>query len=676
MGVASLVAVSGIPDPDIEAIFGKGGLLEQHGFPHRATQSQMAQTAYRALKMRRPYLVQAPTSTGKSAVLTAVGAIHSLRTGFPVVISTGNHILQEQYLAKDLPELLAILNPWFEEQSWGRRVTYAGAKGVGNYYCQAKGEELTADESWEGFAEVEAWRQTTKTGDLAELPFDVKSDRYKALRMAVTTTSEECPGKDCDWASACYHRCSKDRFREANLILTSHALLAAHLKSSFVFPDKVVSVLIDEAHALEDFVRGSLEDTVSPAALHDITKHARKLGWGYTGCRDLPVRPLEEALREAVRGVPEGEKIGSNTAISRATKSLLEPLEDLSLYLQGVDKVTPSKHCTKLLRAVSKAASGLRAFGGLEEFDEYGEPIKSNLVSWVEVRGDKSPLLTTAPVNVGGWLQATLWSKFPCVLTSATLASGSVESEAFGYIKRELGINSCWSQKLASPFDWDRQALYVFPKTAKSVADGLTEADLLPRRGETRGQTAERWARKISPIVRQLLKISRGQAFVLCTSTAIANLCYEIVGEGCPYPCRVQGDGSKSQIIDWFKSADRPILFATGGFWEGVDVELSQVIIDRIPFPNQSDPIVAAKCARCVNFMDEFYIPHAILKLTQAVGRGPRKHGSKCVMSLLDPRFAEKKYGPVIARALPGPALEGLRRTGPVSITGFLKEAL
>jgi ATP-dependent DNA helicase DinG len=102
------------------------------------------------------------------------------------------------------------------------------------------------------------------------------------------------------------------------------------------------------------------------------------------------------------------------------------------------------------------------------------------------------------------------------------------------------------------------------------------------------------------------------------------------------------------------------VIFATGTFWEGIDVvgdQLSCVIIDRLPFPSPADPIVAARLqaleAAGQSGFEEFMIPSAIVRLKQGFGRLIRSKSDRGVVALLDGRAASMRYGAAIVAALP-----------------------
>ncbi len=116
----------------------------------------------------------------------------------------------------------------------------------------------------------------------------------------------------------------------------------------------------------------------------------------------------------------------------------------------------------------------------------------------------------------------------------------------------------------------------------------------------------------------------------------------------------------RAHLLDWFRHTNNAVLFATGTFWEGIDVvgeRLSCVVIDRLPFPSPADPIVAARLAALeaagLSSFDEFMVPSAIVRLKQGFGRLIRSKTDRGAVVLLDGRATSMRYGASILAALP-----------------------
>ena len=96
----------------------------------------------------------------------------------------------------------------------------------------------------------------------------------------------------------------------------------------------------------------------------------------------------------------------------------------------------------------------------------------------------------------------------------------------------------------------------------------------------------------------EILKRTRGRAFVLFTSYANLREVHRIAAAELEYPMLVQGSAPRSALLREFKATPNAVLFATSSFWQGVDVvgdALSCVIIDKLPFASPGDPITAAR---------------------------------------------------------------------------------
>lgn len=92
--------------------------------------------------------------------------------------------------------------------------------------------------------------------------------------------------------------------------------------------------------------------------------------------------------------------------------------------------------------------------------------------------------------------------------------------------------------------------------------------------------------------------MSRGRAFVLCTSYQAMKQLHDRVAFDILYPTLLQGTGPRSALLEEFRQTKNCVLFATSSFWQGVDVQgeqLSCVIIDKLPFAVPSDPVVSAR---------------------------------------------------------------------------------
>jgi ATP-dependent DNA helicase DinG len=154
-----------------------------------------------------------------------------------------------------------------------------------------------------------------------------------------------------------------------------------------------------------------------------------------------------------------------------------------------------------------------------------------------------------------------------------------------------------------------------------------------------------------------LIEASQGRALALFTSWRAMQAAAEVVRMRIPWKIYTQSDLPKPKLVAEFTADEHSCLFATMGFWQGVDVpgpSLSLVTIDRIPFPRPDDPLLrarrAALGARAFELID---VPRAATLLAQGVGRLVRSREDRGVVAVLDRRLGKAAYRWHLVHALP-----------------------
>jgi len=281
---------------------------------------------------------------------------------------------------------------------------------------------------------------------------------------------------------------------------------------------------------------------------------------------------------------------------------------------------------------LTRRAKELRA-----AFELVLESHERNMVYWWERRG-RGVFLQATPIDVSALLRERLFEQVETViLTSATLAVGGT----FDFLKRRLGVQNSKERILDSHFDYASQALLYTP---------LHLPD--PRQPD--------FARLAAEEVVQLLKATRGRAFVLFTSYAQMRDVYERVRPRLRYPLLMQGSMPRTELLDRFRKTPHAVLFGTSSFWQGVDVQgeqLSAVLIDRLPFAVPTDPVTAARIRQINeeggNAFTDYQVPQAVITLKQGFGRLIRSESDRGVLVMLDHRMMRKPYGRVFLESLP-----------------------
>ncbi|MGB6987485.1 MAG: ATP-dependent DNA helicase [Candidatus Aquilonibacter sp.] len=616
-----------------EELFAPGGPLARAlpGFEARPGQVQMAQSIERGILEGMHTIVEAGTGVGKSLAYL----VPAVRSGKKVALSTGTIALQEQLVRKDIPLV---------EGALGIPLRVTLLKGRNHYLCKQKYERMRAERliaSSRTMEETWAWAARTTTGDRAELPFIPPGEEWEAL----DADADDCTGEFCEHFRDCWFFKKRDEAKYADLIVVNHALFFLDLAvGGGLLPPYDVAIL-DEAHQCERWATDALTSTISRGT---VNRMLRKLHRTYTlpasfdGEFDDGMRALESAL---ARVPGDRYPLGANEDAWPALEAVRGTLYKLENWLyanwHGALKKRPSTGSGQGNDAEAERRRDLAMRGILSHqgaIDRAQLPA-DEAIAWVE-RGERDGRyeVNSAPFNVAEFLRAALFARTASVvLTSATI---SIDG-SFDFLKQSLGIEDAQEVIAPSPFDYARQArLYIAPP------------ELNPKSTD--------FARKAAPIVEECLDRCRGRAFVLFTSYARLREVYALLRERLPFPVKLQGELPRAHLLQWFRTTPNAVLFATGTFWEGIDVvgdALSCVIIDRLPFPSPSDPLVAARVraleARGLDGFERYMIPAAIVRLRQGFGRLIRSTTDTGALALLDGRATSTRYGETILRALP-----------------------
>ena len=611
----------------LEAVFGAAGPFARTlpGYEPRAGQLQMAQLVERGILEGMHTIVEAGTGVGKSLAYL----VPAIRSGKKVVLSTGTIALQEQLVLKDIPLV---------EKALGIPVRVTLLKGRSHYLCRQKLERLRADRliaPTRSMQQMWEWGARTRSGDRAELRFVPPAHEWEQL----DADADDCVGEFCGHFSDCFFFNRRDEAKYAGIVVVNHALFFLDLASGGgLLPGYDVAVL-DEAHQCERWATDALTAVLSGATIGRMLRKLHRvyeLPPSFDLEFDVAVRRLESTLA----GLP-GERypVSANENVWPALASLREVLYRLENWLFA-------NWGTALKRRVDNEAEGerrrdlaLRVVIGHESVIDRVEAGTPETIAWVERTDSEGRYcVKCAPQEVADFLREALFARaHSVVLTSATLSTG----QSFAFVRRTLGVDDAAELVAPSPFDYARQArLFIAP------------VDLNPKSAQ--------FARRAAPLVEECLDRTRGRAFVLFTSYARLREVYGLVRERLAFPVRMQGEMPRAYLLEWFRQTPGSVLFATATFWEGIDVvgdSLSCVIIDRLPFPSPSDPLVMARLraleGRGLDGFEHYMVPAATVRLKQGFGRLIRSGSDRGVVALLDGRAASTRYGATILATLP-----------------------
>ena len=632
----------------VAAAFAPGGpiALALPGFEARGGQLEMADAASAVFADGGVLLAEAGTGTGKTLAYL-IPAILSRRR---VLVSTGTKNLQEQIFYKDLPVL---------KESLGVPFTAAYMKGRGNYLClhrfdtfkeggSAQSLGFTRDESIY-VRLIDEWSRETATGDRAELD-DLPEDL--PFWKDIAASSENCIGTECPRYQDCFVTRMRQRAAESDLVIVNHHLLcadAAVRQSEFgeVIPACHYAV-VDEAHQLEDVATQYFGMVVSNYRIDDLGRDvdravaAKLIEDAETGdnlkdraerVRDH-ARPFFSAL-QMIR--LDGPGVGGTEARIRVGSPQINRVADEGLSLVRALEALEAEIALTRNAPPDVLALGTRAADLRKDLDFLLRADDPGYVYYLDVRG-RGVFLRASPIDVSAIVRDLLIDRMTgTLLTSATLTVDG----SFEYVRSRLGIRKANEIRLPSEFDYLKQAILYLPKRMPD-----------PR--------AREFTAAVAREVIEIVKRTKGRAFVLFTSYANLREVQARASTEIEYPILVQGTAPRSALLRDFKATPNAVLLATSSFWQGVDVvgeALSCVIIDKLPFASPGDPITSARIeainARGGSAFGEYQIPLAILALQQGLGRLLRHRLDRGVLAVLDPRLRTMAYGRRFLASLP-----------------------
>ena len=642
----------------IEQILSPGGAIAANHplYEHRPGQIRMAQAVVDAIDNGRHLCVEAGTGTGKTLAYLLPVIFSNKR----VVISTATKNLQEQLFSKDIP---------FLEKALGRKFSVCYMKGRSNYLCWNKLEQIEGEaylfspHDPEYLRMIKKWAQRTNTGDraeLAEIPEDIQLWHHLDARR------ETCTGQKCRNFDACFVTRVRQQALQSDIIIVNHHLFFADLalrQGDFgsVLPDYSILVF-DEAHELEDVATQYFGVMISNYRIEELARDTERV-LAETGTSS-------SFLAGQIQKLMERSKDFFDAFQNREGRYVLQPLGPGSAVRRGVRGMDTISEGYRALRAqLGVIRTGLESLpvqsDSIEALARRSTELEGDLavilesdskehVFWCEIRG-RGIFLWASPINISAIMRERLFSQVDtAILTSATLSTGG----NFLFAKSRLGLEQADELIVPSHFDFASQSILYVPRN-------------IPEPRE------EGWVRQACTELQTILEASKGRAFLLFTSYSQMEQVYDILERRLRFPMLIQGEKSKSALLEEFRNTPNAVLFATSSFWQGVDVQgeqLSCVVIDKLPFSVPSDPVTAARIAQITesggNAFYDYQIPTATILLKQGMGRLIRSKTDRGILALLDKRILTKSYGRMFIRSLPPVPLTH----DPGKISNFLRD--
>ena len=619
---------------DIEATLHRVASALPGGGEDRPGQVEMASAVARAVDEQRHLVVQAGTGTGKSLAYL----LPAILSGRKLIVATATKALQDQLAQRDLPLLADQLADPF---------AFTVLKGRSNYLCRQRLAEIEAAPDQLGMEDAAtpkagsvgeevvrliAWARTTEAGDRAELDFEPRPTAWQA----VSVTSDECPGAArCPSGEICLAESARHRAGAADVVVVNTHLYAAHLASGGnVLPDHDL-VVFDEAHELEDVMAAGLGLEIGPGRLRALARVARGVIAASSpgAARSETASSAAEAVSEAADRLELSlSALGGGRIPSPLPEELAAAIERAGSRVEALLALIREAAADGEGAGDSSAARArvVQACGHLIEDLRVAARPDDARVAWVEDAG-RGPTLKVALVDVGPLLRDAVWSTRTAVLTSATFPASL--AARVGLVEGDHDYLD-----VGSPFPYDRNALLY---CSVHLPD--------PRHADYQAALHDELI--------ALIEAAGGRTLGLFTSWRAMHAAADALRDRVPGRLLTQADLPKPALIEAFRSEEATSLFATMGFFQGVDVPgrtLSLVTLDRIPFPRPDDPLTQARRDRAGEAaFREVDLPRAAMLLAQGVGRLIRSATDRGVAAVLDPRLGRASYRWLLVNALP-----------------------
>jgi len=676
-----------------------GGIAESmQGFIERSSQTRMAMCVAEAFNTSTNLVAEAGTGIGKSLAYLVPSALHAVKNGRRIIVSTHTRNLQDQLISKDLPIV---------KKAIGDDLRYSVLKGRSNYLCIRRYQRLISGDLTDlsyrermGILPLIRWALETKTGDIEEQSqFNIKW--FSRIWRMICSDAHLCEGKRCAEFNSCFLQNARQRALNSHIVVINHALFYSELCSDSSFLGPLGSIVFDEAHHLESCGHRHLRVEVDTNrctqfldTLAQIEKETKRHSLLSTPeISEGDVKSLLKRLRSGIRGFldecnawvenqhPSADEyhlaytagVFSQMASCANLLHVLSEMQDFLHQLQQVNELAGESPRNEpslrpQLRLVADKTSQIKA-----DLDYVCGALVDDHVFWIEGNRKKGWVkLCGVPLDVGSIL-SRIWENNPgaCIFTSATLAV----SRSLDYFKQKvglIGINDAKTrcEMFESPF----KPTQTFRAAMRSCHD--------PDSPEYPGYIA-------SVITSLMLKFKKN-ILALFTSNAMLEAVYTqckqspVMSES---TLLAQGiTGTRQTILDEFKQSERCVLLGADSFWEGIDVPgkaCEIVIIPRLPFQVPTHPLTKAIAEKVERQSGESFfsyaVPEAIIKFRQGIGRLIRSPQDRGALIILDKRILTKNYGKRFRGSLDGEvagfetvenllqALDGFFNEAPVS---------
>lgn len=584
----------------------------------------------------------------------------------PLVISTVSLLLQEQILSHDLPLINRLLDQPLQAVVMKSSRHYLDLE---RFYQSF--EKETAQKQYTFYQmSVLVWLTQTETGDFDELNMTSLKHPFwqEVSHLGVHTLNPSSPFYQADFI---HHR--QKKLAQSNLVITNHAYLAQEDQRKIPQLPNSSYLIIDEAHHLNRVLEKVSTQNFNVLAIQRSFAHLFDQQtfavWKKLIHKDKQSQHTLEILQDVLQELNE-----DLTDFYRIFKEEFPAEEERLLTKEMIDQLSlAGEHVLQRIKRLYQDALDLgdqlsgyfvryketfsikeqAEWGDLQAlldnlteqqtaFETFSEKWDARYVHWFNAKRKTFQVqdLEAALISQTKW-----YERYKQILyLGGTLKIGSDRH----YFAKLWGIAETPLKIISSPYDYANQARLYLPTDTISI----------------QSTSPDQYAQYIADVVRKMAGDQKRPILVLFTSHDILNRVYQrvrvpLLNEGREVLAQGVG-GSREKLLKRFLLSNDALLFGADSFWEGVDLPgeiLQLLIVTRLPFENPKRLQVKVRneylASEGINPFYQEAVPHAALRLRQALGRLIRSDKDKGVMLLLDQRFITAKYGEKLRKALP-----------------------
>lgn len=643
------------PETLIKGIFEK--LLPQYGYVLRDKQLELSVMMLESMRNKKVALCEAEVGTGKTLAYLVAAIVYGLyemkekqcspyvydrhMQPTPITVTTSSIDLQQAIVGKFIPDLSKILMDYKIIQS---PITAILRKGKEHYLCEERYSDFISYLENSDLARDIKLYQKLKVKGLEQ--GDIDLDAYSDLKQHVIRKINVPKG--CDRSCPNYQKCryidhiSCARSDSYTFQVTNHNYYLASIQREYEGLQPLIPYcrvhIIDEAHKLLDAASQILGESFSSGLtgdfiriLHNHTagnKAYHKNAYQMTDNLAFYNQKLFLELEKTLRPYDGEETRQKIIRINGAVKNTLLELRNSfnEIYRTCFKDIFCCRQLVYLHREI---------ITGIETFLS-----PKDIIYWMEKGDDGLWQLAAIPTNMEEVLYKMLWKGGTTkILTSATLT----DDTGFDFFKEQTGISrlSPWMLseiRTASPFDYKSN-------TRLYLSGQIPFTD----------RNDEKYIAAVSEEIERLVEATWGHTAILFTSYKLLTAVHELLKDRITrFPIITMHKGTKN-TAEAFRQSRNGVLFASGSFWEGVDIPgdvLSSIIVVNLPFPVPS-PILEHKRKPFPNltqFIDGYAFPVMIARLRQGLGRLIRSESDTGVVAILD--YRASRHGKYHKRVL------------------------